>query len=137
MVTGTTAIAFTTAWRRTIGIVAAFALIVVSFVGWAWMTTTISDHPVPAQHVVLSGALNLYRTRHRTDPPSLVALQPALDDFTNSRCSIVRIGTDRYRVWLNLGGDRTQKFEVEYKLGKDGYREKCHVYSIRKFSHRK
>lgn len=123
--------------RTTIGIIGATVLVAGSAMAWVYIVPSISDHPVPAQHVILSAALNLYRTRHGSEPASLVALQPALDEFTNSRCSIVRLGKDHYRVWLYLNGKRTHQFEVDYKLGKDGFRETCHVHKIREFHHRK
>lgn len=123
--------------RTTIGIIASFVLMTASVLGWVYIIPTISDGPVPAQQVILSHALNVYRTRHESAPAALVDLEPVLGEVTNSKCSIVRIGKDVYRVWVNLGGRRTDVFKVEYKLGKDDYREKCHVYNIRKFNHPK
>lgn len=136
--TNTTEIGVTTVSRKTIGIVAAFALIVVSFVGWAWMTTSIVDHPgVPSRQVVFNAAIVSYRVKHGSAPASLVSLTPVLDEFTRSKCCIVKIGEERYRVWVGLDRQMTEQFEVDYRLGKDGFREKCHVYKIRKFHHRK
>jgi len=136
-VTNTTEIGVTTVLRRMIGIIAAFALVAVCFFGWVWMTTSVSDTPIPARQVVFNAAIVSYRVKNGSAPASLVSLTPVLDEFTRSKCCIVKIGEDRYRVWVGLDRLTTEQFEVDYKLGKDGFREKCHVYKIRKFHHRK
>jgi hypothetical protein len=124
--------------RKTmLGIITACVLIAASATGWIYIIPTITNQPVPAQQVVLNGALALHRERLGSEPRSLEEVEPFLNEFTNAKCSVAKIGADRYRVWLYLDGRRTDEFEVDYKLSENGDREVYNVHNIRKFHHRK
>ncbi len=101
------------------------------------MTIDVRDHPgVPARQAAFNAAIVAYRAQTGSAPISLVSLTPVLETLTRSKCCVVRVSEVRYRVWEGLDRQKTEVFDVDYKLGSNGFRETCHVYNIRAFYHR-
>lgn len=110
-------------------------LMVTAVLGILYFIPSLSDHPVPAQQVILRHAMDVFRQRFGKAPDRLVDLTDILEEITNTRCSITPISESLYRVWINLGGARTDVCEVEYAVARNAKSEVFHVRNIRAVHH--